>query len=63
MQSKFKIPGGEDSNKDRNNWILEFNPESETWFTMGRMKDVRAFHAVTIVKFRTFAANCTLTVF
>lgn len=57
------MTGGKDGNKDRNNWILEFNPESETWLTLGRMKDVRAFHAVSVVKFRLFAPNCTLTVF
>ena len=38
--------------------ILEYNPGTETWKEVGKMKEARYGHGVTIVKYTDYAAWC-----
>ena len=42
-------PGGEDSNYDQYDEILEFRPDTEEWSLAGRMVQARGNHAVSTI--------------
>ena len=47
----------DDVNTHRNE-ILEYNPGTETWKEVGKMKEAKQGHKVTIVKYEDYAAWC-----
>ena len=50
--------GGNVASSSSLDWILEFNPETESWTKIGTMKESRYNHAVSVVPFDDFANWC-----
>ena len=40
------------------NAILEYNPVTEQWQEVGKMKEGKVLHAVSVVSFNQYAAWC-----
>jgi len=38
--------------------VFEFNPETETWSVIGKMKESRRFHAVSVISFENYEKWC-----
>ena len=52
----YDFIGGYDGSRRDN--ILEYNPETEEWLDIGKMKEARYVHAVSLVSHEDFAQWC-----